>query len=228
MTRAVNGRPKPALSRVFIVDDHPLFRRGLAQMVDSEQDLAVCGEAGDARQALRAIPGAQPALVLVDISMPGGNGLQLVRHLRADNPQLKLLVVSMHDQALYAARALRAGGDGYVMKQESPDEILRAMRDVLAGHVYVSEAVLASPCQIAVKPPPSARARVLDNLSDAELEILEFVGRGESNRQIAVHVRSTTRAVTFCRSRLRKKLALKNPHDLLRYAIRWVETGVIT
>jgi len=129
---------------IYIVEDHPVFREGLAQLVNAEQDLTVCGQAGDAAQALRAIARLKPDLVLVDITLPGKSGLELIKELRPQNHQLKLLVVSMHDEALYANRVLRAGGDGYIMKQEDPEEIIHAIRDVLGGHTYVSEQVMAS------------------------------------------------------------------------------------
>jgi DNA-binding NarL/FixJ family response regulator len=134
----------PSRRQIFIVDDHPVFREGMVHLVNNEEGLAVCGEAGSAEEALPALQKCHSDLVLVDVSLPGRSGLQLVKDLRALDSRLKLLVVSMHDEALYADRALRAGADGYIMKEEDPDEILRAIRDVLAGRIYVSEAVLAS------------------------------------------------------------------------------------
>jgi DNA-binding NarL/FixJ family response regulator len=127
--------------RVFIVEDHPVFRETLARVVSREKDLTVCGEASDANQAFKAIDRAKPDLVLVDITLPGKSGLELVKELRAVDRKIKLLVVSMHDAALYADRALQAGGDGYLRKQGDPEELIRAIRDVLDGHIYVSEDV---------------------------------------------------------------------------------------
>ena len=142
--REVQG-PTPSARKIFIVEDHPVYREGLRQLVNREADLAVCGEADDGAEALKAIPAVGPDLVLVDLTLPGKSGLQLIKELRAVDPHIKLLVVSMHDQALYADRVLRAGGDGYIMKQEDPDEIINAIRDVLAGHIYVSDEVLLTP-----------------------------------------------------------------------------------
>jgi DNA-binding NarL/FixJ family response regulator len=159
-------------SQVFIVEDHPVFREGLVQILSAASGLAVCGQAGSAEQALRDIPASGPALVLVDLSLPGKSGLELVRELRALDPKLKLLVVSMHDEALYADRVLRAGGDGYIMKQEDPEELVHAIQDVLAGHIYVSEAVLAGRS----KPvsPKAARREThgVESLTDAQLNLL--------------------------------------------------------
>jgi DNA-binding NarL/FixJ family response regulator len=145
-------KPKPspvedsgprAPKRVFIVEDHPVFREGLVQIINDESDLTVCGQAEDAEQAIEAIPGLKPDLVLVDITLPGKSGFELIKEVRAQNGSVKLLVLSMHDEALYADRVLRAGGDGYIMKQEDPEEVVHAIRDVLGGHIYVSEQVLA-------------------------------------------------------------------------------------
>jgi DNA-binding NarL/FixJ family response regulator len=139
----LNKQASTSSTKIFIVEDHPVFREVLRQLVNREADLTVCGEADDCDQALKAIPRLNPDLVLVDLALPGKTGLELIKELRAVNRQIKLLVVSMHDEALYADRVLRAGGDGYIMKQEDPAEIVHAVRDVLAGHIYVSEEVLA-------------------------------------------------------------------------------------
>ncbi|MCX6928797.1 MAG: response regulator transcription factor [Verrucomicrobia bacterium] len=130
----VKGAGSKAPKKVFIVEDHPVFREGLAQIINSESDLTVCGEAEDAEHALEAIPGLKPDLVLVDITLPGKGGLELIKELRDLNSSVKLLVLSMHDEALYADRVLRAGGDGYIMKEEDPEEVVHAIRDVLRGH----------------------------------------------------------------------------------------------
>src|SRR5882724_3490770 len=149
----MSGKPKssPARSRpakprkkVFIVEDHKVFREGLVQILKGEPDLVVCGQAGSAAQAMRAIPGLDPELILVDITLPGKTGLELIKEVRAVNRKVKMLVVSNHDEALYADRVLRAGGDGYIMKQEDPEEIINAIRDVLEGRIYVSEEVMAA------------------------------------------------------------------------------------
>jgi len=218
----------PAVRRkVFIVEDHPVFREGLTHIVNAEEDLTVCGEASDAEQALPDIARLKPHLVVVDISLPGMSGLELIKELRARNGGVKLLVVSMHVEALYADRVLRAGGDGYIMKQEDPEEIIHAIRDVLDGHIYVSEEVLASGPKAAPTRPAQAKGGPIEQLTDAELEILELLGRGKSNSEIARQLGLNGKTVLADCKRIQKKLNLKHTHELLRYAVCWVETGTV-
>lgn len=223
---AKTSKPKSVAShRIFIVEDHPIFREGLAQLINGESDLEVCGATDNADQALREIERLKPDLALVDISLPGKNGLELIKELRAVKRKVKLLVISMHDEAIYADRVLRAGGDGYIMKEEDPHEIIHAIRDVLAGHLYVSEEVLGGgtngTLKSSVKRPPSR----LDKLSDSELEILELLGRGESNREIARQIGITTGAVDSRCKAMQRKLNLKHGNELIRYAVCWIEGG---
>jgi DNA-binding NarL/FixJ family response regulator len=214
-----------ARRKVFIVEDHPVFREGLVQVINSEEDLTVCGEAEDAEQALEAIPGLKPDLVLVDISLPGKSGLELIRELRDRNGGVKLLVLSMHDEALYANRVLRAGGDGYIMKQEDPDEVVHAIRDVLGGHIYVSEEIMVGGLKAESKRSPEQKSRPLSRLTDDEIEILEHLGQGKSNGEIARLRRSRAKQVAADCAQLRRKLKLKTTNALIRYAVCWVEGG---
>jgi DNA-binding NarL/FixJ family response regulator len=214
--------------KILIVDDHPVFRQGLAQVVDSEEDFFVCGQAGTAAAAMDAIRELDPDLVLVDITLPGKNGLELLKEVRNTNSKAKVLVISMHDEALYASRVLQAGGDGYIMKQEDPGEIVDAMRDILAGHLYVSEEVLASGQGKRGKSKASstrAAKRPLNELADIELEILELTGLGKTNEQIASEIDLSPTEVSSHLAKIRKKLRLESPKELLRYAVCWVETG---
>jgi DNA-binding NarL/FixJ family response regulator len=218
----------PLPKKVYIVEDHPVFREGLAQLINAEQDLTVCGQAGDADQALRAISRLKPDLVVVDITLPGKSGLELIKELRPQNRQVKLLVVSMHDEALYADRVLRAGGDGYIMKQEDPEEIVHAIRDVLGGHTYVSEQVLANKSTgSTVSPERRGKAKILplEKLADSEVEILALLGQGKSNLEIAGQLRLGATTVATHYTRIRKKLNLKSLNALIRYAVRWAETS---
>jgi DNA-binding NarL/FixJ family response regulator len=217
----VPKRPDGA-KKVFIVEDHPVFREGLAHLIDEEKDLRFCGAAGDAFAARREIARLKPDLVLVDISLPGKSGLELIKELRAADRKLKLLVVSMHDEALYANRVLRLGADGYIMKQEDPEEIVRAIYDVLGGHIYLSEDVLSPP---AGDRAVSAPARPLDQLTDTELEILELMGSGNTNEEIASQFDCDVAQINADCEEIRKKLNLKNEMALIRYAVCWVETG---
>lgn len=217
--------PAPQKHKVFIVEDHPVFREGLVQLVNGEEDMAVCSQAGDAEEALRKIPQLKPDLVLVDISLPGKSGLEIIKAVRAVNRQIKLLVVSMHDEAVYANRVLRAGGDGYVMKQEDSEEIIHAIRDVMSGHIYVSERVLASTSKASLEPGSKPRIRPLDQLADSDLEILELLGRGKSNQEIGRQLRLKTPEVVGRCAQIKKKLNMKGTNELIRYAVCWVETG---
>jgi len=212
---------------VFIVEDHPIFRQGLAQMINGADGLAVCGEAGNARQALEAIGRLNPDLALVDITLPGKSGLELIKEIRAKGHKVKLLAVSMHDEALYADRVLRAGGDGYIMKQEDPEEILHAVRDVLAGHIYVSEQVFENRSRSLGASSSQKKRKVssLEMLTDSELEILELLGQGKSDKEMAKQLDLSAEAIKRgCRA-IQKKLGFKNANALTCYAATWITNG---
>ncbi|HYG35673.1 MAG TPA: response regulator transcription factor [Clostridia bacterium] len=212
-------------SKIFIVDDHPVFREGLSQLVGSEEDLEVCGSAGSFGEALEGLANCKPDLVLVDITLPDKSGLELIKAIRTKDRKVKLLVVSMHDEALYANRVLRIGGDGYIMKQEGPAEIINAIHDVLEGHIYVSEEVMVGAGKAPAPKPIKQPVRLLDALSDSELEILELLGRGQSNEEISQQLRLSVETVDAECLEIRKKLNLKSDNALVRYAVCWVETG---
>jgi DNA-binding NarL/FixJ family response regulator len=212
--------------KVFIVEDHPVFRQGLIQMLAGERGLTVVGFAADAAAALKSIPELKPDLVLVDIGLPGKNGLDLIKEIRVSNRSVKLLVVSMHDEALYADRVLRAGGDGYVMKQQDPEEIIHAIRDVLAGHIYVSDEVMASTGKApALRTPTTTPRHKLEALADEDLEVLELLGRGKSEPEIARQLRVGVATIATRCKRIQKKLKLKSANALVRYAVCWIESG---
>jgi DNA-binding NarL/FixJ family response regulator len=218
--RADSARRK----KIFIVEDHPVFREGLKQILDAGKDLEVCGMAGSAEQALPAIVDLRPDLALVDISLPGKSGVELLREIRAKNLKVKLLVVSMHEEALFADRVLRAGGDGYIMKEEDPAEIVQAIHDVLAGHIYVSDEVLASRSKTSPKRPSRKEARPLSRLTDAELEMLELLGRRFSRRDIARKLHLTPRTVAERCAQIRRTLNLRTDEALTRNAVKWVRS----
>ncbi|HEY1662566.1 MAG TPA: response regulator transcription factor [Verrucomicrobiae bacterium] len=213
-----------AKSRVFIVEDHPIFRDGLIQILKTESDLQICGKAEDYESGLKGIKQHKPDLSLIDLELPGKSGLELIKKIRALKLPVKLLVVSMYDEALYADRVLRAGGDGYIMKEESPDEIINAIRDVLGGHIYVSEEV-SSGKMAGSKPPSRLEKRPLDELSDLELNVLELLGQGKDNAEIAAQLGlKAVMAAAHC-AQIRKKLKLKTDNALVYYAVRWMESG---
>jgi len=222
MAKVLNKKVKveSPKKRIFLVEDHPVFRDGLANLVNAEHDLMVCGEAGDADQGFKSVKELKPDLAVVDLGLPGKSGLELIKDIRGAGLPTKLLVVSMFDEGLYAQRVLRAGGDGYVMKQEDPSEIINAIRDVLAGHIYVSEEVFESGAAAA----ESERAEnALDKLSDSELEVLESLGQGRSPKEISTQSGLSAAEVTaHCKS-MRTKLGLKNTNALIHYAVCWVK-----
>jgi DNA-binding NarL/FixJ family response regulator len=226
MQKALKIEPQTrAPKKVFIVEDHPVYREGLVQILRREKDLIVCGQAGDAEEALRDSLRLKPDLMLVDISLPGMSGLELIKELRALDREIKVLVVSMHDEALYADRVLRAGGDGYIMKQEDPEEIVHAIRDVLSGHIYVSEEVLARQSGTVRKRSSKAKGRPLDQLTDFELEVLELLGQGKTNEEIARKLQAPVAQVNADCATIQKKLKFETTNELIRYAVCWVETG---
>jgi len=207
-------------SLIFLVEDHPVFREGLAKLLNAEDDLKVGGGTGDPRQAIKLITKLKPDLVVVDIGLPGKSGLELIKEIRDCKIPVKLLAVSMFDEAIYAQRVLRAGGDGYVMKQEDPEVIVLAIRDVLAGRIYVSESVFATE---AIKQPSKVEASLIDGLTDTELEVLESLGQGRSSNEISDQVGLTVKEVDAFANSIRRKLKLKNLNALIRYAVCWVE-----
>lgn len=225
MAQTLTARPPGARRKIFIVEDHPVFREGLVQVISGEKDLSVCGEAGDADRALEAIARLKPDLVLVDITLPGKSGLELIKELRLRDSRVRILVVSMHDEAFYADRVLRAGGDGYIMKQEDPEEVVHAIRDVLGGHIYVSEEVLAGTAKPSWKRTAKLETRPLDRLADLELNILELLGRGKNNLEIARQLQLDVKEVSAHCEQMRRKLRLKSNNALVRYAVFWVEDG---
>ncbi len=220
MAKLLKKKAEGQQSRIFLVEDHPVFRDGLAKLVNAEPDLTVCGEAGDARQALKSITKLKPDLSVVDLGLPGKSGLELIKEIRAKKIAIKLLVVSMFDEALYAQRVLRAGGDGYIMKQEDPQEIISAIRDVLAGHIYVSEDVFA---RESMKEPAAKKALPLDQLTDSELEVLEMLGQGKTDQEMSAQLGMPIKDINTHSQSIRLKLKLDNMNALIRYAVCWVE-----
>jgi DNA-binding NarL/FixJ family response regulator len=210
--------------RIFIVEDHPVFREGLKLILVAQEDMEVCGVAVSAEEALPAIISLKPDLALVDISLPGKSGIELIGQIRAKKLETKLLVVSMHAEALYADRVLRAGGDGYIMKEEDPGEIVHAIRDVLAGHIYVSDEVLASRSKPPSKAASRKPSRPLSQLTDAELEVLELIGRRFSRHEIARELHLTPRAVAERCAQIERKMNLPSDEALARSAVNWVQS----
>jgi len=208
--------------RIFVVEDHPVFSEGLVSLINAEKDMVVCGMASDGASALNEIVKLQPDLALVDLGLPKKSGLELIKDVRARKLPVKLLVVSMFDEAIYAQRVLRAGGDGYIMKQEDPPELINAIRDVLNGHIYVSEEVLASSKGDSPDSENDPNTVLLKKLSDTELEILELLGEGKSNEQISKNFELTAAELKAKCIEMQQKLNLDCFNSLVRFAVRWV------
>jgi DNA-binding NarL/FixJ family response regulator len=211
------------MERILIVDDHPLMRKGLALSIDAEPDLSVVAQAEDAEQAMEAMDEAELDLAIVDISLPGMSGLELLKHMQALRPELLVLVVSRHDEALYAERAIRAGARGYVMKLEAADVIVKAIRRVLNGGIYVSDEINERLLLGIARGRESLAKSPLEVLSDRELEVFELTGRGRSTREIAEKLHLSIKTVESYRARIKDKLTLSNAAELMQHAVNWVE-----
>jgi DNA-binding NarL/FixJ family response regulator len=222
LTRA--DHPKSATKsrrRVLIVDDHPIVRQGLRRLIDQEDDLTVCGEAEGTREAKAAIRELKPDVVIVDISLKHGDGIELVKDARAHYASLPMLVLSMHDETIYAERMLSAGANGYIMKQAASDQFLVALRRVLDGGIYVSEAVGNSMIQKFASGGSYISANPIDRLSNRELQILHMVGRGLTTRQAAEALNLSVKTVESHRQRIKRKLNLVTGSQLVQYAVNW-------
>jgi DNA-binding NarL/FixJ family response regulator len=213
------AQPSGTKRRVLVVDDHPIVRQGLALMIDQEPDLEVCGEAEEATSALAAIAATRPDIVLLDISLPGPDGIEVLKAIRAADPSLPVLVLSMHDESVYAERALRAGANGYIMKQEATENVLVALRRILRRELYVSDriasAMLRQLASGAARPDPIAR------LSDRELEVFRLIGEGHGTRRIAEELHLSVKTVESYQAHIKEKLALQGSRDLVQRAIEW-------
>ncbi|MEX2382926.1 MAG: response regulator transcription factor [Opitutales bacterium] len=208
---------------VFLVDDHPLVRQGLIQIINGEPDLLVCGEAEDAIRALKAISIQSPDVVIVDISLRGSNGIELIKNIKALQPFLPILVLSMHNENVYAQRALRAGALAYVMKEEAADKVVLAIRKIMAGEIFVSEKVGAQMLRHVITGQFGKGGSVIDRLSDRELEVTQLIGEGNSTRDIAAKLNVSVKTVESHRAHIKEKLNLGNATELVQFSIQWVE-----
>lgn len=208
--------------KILIVDDHPMMREGLAQLIAREKDLEVCGEAEEAESALAMVEKLEPSLILVDITLTGRNGLELIKDIHALRPELLMLVISMHDEALYAERVLRSGARGYIMKQEGGKRIMRAIRTVLEGHTYVSDKIAARIIDIFSGRRDRTESSPLERLTDRELEVFQLTGQALGTREIAGKLRISGKTVEVHKANIKEKLNLKNSAELIAYASRWI------
>jgi len=206
---------------VFVVDDHPLLRQGLAMMINQETDLMVCGEAEDAPAAMKAIAAFKPDILIADISMNGPDGLDLLKNLRMLYPDLPVLVLSMHDESIYAERALRARANGYIMKQEATEKVLVAIRRILDGEIYLSSRMANKLLQQYMSGQTVQTDSRLAALSDRELEVFRLIGEGLGTRQIAEALHLSMKTVESYQAHLKEKLSLRTGRELMQHAIQW-------
>ncbi len=208
---------------VMIVDDHPIVRQGLRSLIDQEEDLHVCGEAGSAGEALKALGQLKPDLLLVDISLKGPDGLELTKSVRSLEPSLPILIVSMHDEALYAERVLRAGANGYIMKEEVSLNVVQAARKVLSGDIYISDRMRQKILRGVAGQRGNPATSSIERLSDRELEVFRLIGEGRGTRQIAEQLHLSVKTIETYRAHIKEKLGLENATELVRQAVQWVE-----
>ncbi len=216
-----DGQPK---RRVLVVDDHPIVRQGLAQMVNREPDLVICGEAEEAAGALQAIIDGKPDILIVDISLNGPDGLDLLKSIRMRYPGLPVLILSMHDESIYAERALRAGANGYIMKHEAAEKVLVAVRQILNREIYVSDRVASKILQQYISGSTKAKGSPIAELSDRELEVFRLIGIGHSTRMIAEELHLSVKTVESYQAHIKDKLSLKSGRELVQHAIQWTMT----
>ncbi len=212
-----------ARKKLLVVDDHPMMRQGLTLLINHEPDLTVCGEAESAHEALAAVGLLKPDLVLADITMPGKNGLEFIKDLQAMHPGTAVLAISMHDESVYAERVLRAGGRGYIMKQEGGKKLMQAIRRVLNGEIYVSEKMSAKILEIFSGRRAAASQSPVELLTDREFEVFQLIGQGQGTREIAGHLHLSVKTIEVHRLHIKEKLKILTAPELIRHAVRWVE-----
>jgi DNA-binding NarL/FixJ family response regulator len=218
---------KTQKARLVLVDDHPLVRERLGQLIVQQPDLMVCGECEDVATCLQLLEKAQPDLVIVDLSLKNAHGIELIKDIKAQAPDMRVMVLSMHDESLFAERALRAGALGYVTKQESTDVIMTAIRRVLAGEMYLSERMATQlvGMLLGTRTPSVSTGSLVGALSDRELEIFQMLGQGQNTRQIAEVLRLDIKTVETYRLRLKEKLQVETTSEVLQQAVHWVQSG---
>ena len=212
---------QPEKSRILVVDDHPLFREGLRQIIERDPELTVCGEAANTAEALESVAQLRPDLVLVDISLGGTSGIDLIKAIKSEYDELPVLVISMHDESLYAERALRAGAMGYIMKHEPTKMVKTAIHKVLSGEMYLSDRMSSSVISKFMRGQGDQPASPIEMLSDRELEVFRMLGQGKGTRQIAHDLEVTVATVNSFRNRIKEKLNLKTATEVMLHAIQW-------
>jgi len=213
--------PEVAKKRILVVDDHPIVRQGLALLINREPDLLVCGEAEEASGAMHVLASAKPDVLILDISLNGPDGLDLLKNIRITHPTLPVLILSMHDESIYAERALRAGANGYIMKQEATERVLVALRRILNGEIYLSDRIGNRMLKHYITGSGTLRNSSIADLSDRELEVFRLIGEGHGTRQIAEELHLSVKTVESYQAHIKEKLSLRSARELMQHAIQW-------
>ncbi|MBE0535932.1 MAG: response regulator transcription factor [Phycisphaerae bacterium] len=224
MNTQYEGGPAASKTKILIVDDHPIVRQGLAALINQQGDLAVCGHAANGREAMTQIKALRPDLLTMDITLPDSGGLELMKNIKALYPELPILVISMHEEGLYAERVLRAGARGYIMKQEATEKVVDAIHKVLSGQIYISDTMAEQMVRSLVAGGRKGPGTSVSNLSDRELEVFRLIGQGYSTRKIAEMLHLSIKTVETYRAHIKSKLNLEDAAQLLQYAVQWVNT----
>jgi DNA-binding NarL/FixJ family response regulator len=221
ITKPANSSCAGKKKTVFVVDDHPIVRQGLTLLINQESDLTVCGEAEEMHSALSSIFAVKPDILIVDISLNGPDGLELLKNVRLGSPRLPVLILSMHDEAIYAERALRAGANGYIMKQEATERVLVALRRILSGEIYVSDKIANSMLQHYVRGANPSEHSSIAELTDRELEVFRLIWEGHGTRQIAEALHLSVKTVESYQAHIKEKLSLRSARELVQHAVEW-------
>ncbi len=221
MNPSSSGSGKKA--RILLVEDHIVVRQGIAQLINQQPDLMVCGEADTVPKALDAVAATKPDVAVVDLTLKSGDGLELLKNITAVHPEILTLVVSMHDESLYAELALHAGAKGYVMKDEAIDEVLNAIRQILRGKIYLSDAMVTQLLQAKTRGPAASSVSPVERLSERELQVFQLIGQWYRTRDIAEKLNLSIKTVEYYRDKIKEKLNLKNATALTQFATEWVQ-----
>jgi len=224
MTTAQKNTDSIRQARVLLVDDHPIVRQGLAELIEQESDMSICGQSQSAAEALQAVEDLQPDISIVDVSLQGISGIELIKDIKAQYPCLPVLVLSMHDETLYAERVLRAGARGYVMKEEATEKVMTAIREVLAGRLYLSERMSSRLLSKFVDGAPEVGGSPIERLTDRELQVFELIGQGLGTRKIAETLHLSIKTIESHREHIKTKLKLTDSTELVRHAVQWVQS----
>jgi DNA-binding NarL/FixJ family response regulator len=224
MSAAASSSASSRRQRILLVDDHPFMRAGVAHLIEKQADMEVVGEAGDPAAALSLLAQGEIDVVLTDMTMPGRSGLDFIKDVTALHPDVQVLVVSMHDEVIYAERVLRAGARGYIMKEAGGDNLLAAIRQIIDGHIYVSPKMAARVLEGLSGRKPRGSSSPIEKLTDREFEVFQLIGQGKSTRDVAEQLGLSPKTVDVHRQRIKEKLDLRDATALVRHAVRWVES----